>query len=92
VAVGPAPGEADRLRLHALVDGKQERKYDGAWTPEQARDALAARILERDLPASGPAATSTMTFGQAVTRYLVVKKSKKSIRHNSLHLARLMCG
>jgi hypothetical protein len=33
-----------------MVNGRQVRKYDAAWTPEEARDALAARILERDAP------------------------------------------
>jgi hypothetical protein len=54
---GPRRAKQTAYGYTLMVDGKQERKYDGAWTPEQARDALAARILERDLPASGPAAT-----------------------------------
>jgi integrase len=86
---GPRRAKQTAYGYTLMVDGKQERKYDGAWTPEQARDALAARILERDLPTPGPALTSTMTFGQAVARYLVVKQSKKSIHHDAGHLARL---
>jgi hypothetical protein len=31
-------------------DGKQERKFNSAWTQEDAQRELAARILERDAP------------------------------------------
>src|SRR5215510_12882833 len=71
-----------------MVNGKQVRKYDAAWTPEQAREALAARILERDAPTTAKPA-STMTFGQAATRYLALKAKKKSLHHDELLLERL---
>jgi integrase len=34
-------------------------------------------------------APNTMTFGEAAARYLVVKKAKKSLHHDELHLERL---
>jgi hypothetical protein len=71
-----------------MVNGKQERKYDSAWTPGQAREALAARILERDAPPA-TAAVVSLTFCQAATRYLALKAKKKSLHHDELHLERL---
>src|SRR4029453_15697004 len=88
---GPRKAKQTAYGYTLMVDGRQVRKYDAAWTPEQARDALAARILERDTPApvSTVAPCTTMTFGEAAARYLVVKKAKKSLHHDALHLERL---
>ena len=41
------------------VNGKQERKFDTAWSREDAQNALAARVLERDTPLA-PAAPKTL--------------------------------
>ncbi|SRR5713226_8100159 len=43
------------------VNGKQERKFAAGWTKDAARDALAARILERDTP---PAPATPKTLGE----------------------------
>ena len=67
---------ATRLQLQ----GKQVRKFDAAWDEDAAQKALAARILERDIPpAPAPAG---MMFGQMVERFIAKKKSegKRSIK------------
>ncbi len=66
------------------ANGKQERTVDGAWTKEQARDALAARLLERDEEDTVPA---PVTFGAAVERYLAAKSRKRSIADDQRHLS-----
>ena len=59
------------------VNGRQERKFNAAWTAEQARDALAARILDRDAPKPPPPA-SALTFEAAVKRYLILKARRSA--------------
>ena len=70
------------------VNGKQERKFSVEWTKDAARDALAARILERDTP---PAPATPKTFGQAAQEYLDYKrgKGKRSIRQDEQIIAKL---
>ena len=72
------------------VNGKQERKFDAAWSREDAQNALAERVLERDTPATAPP-PEEHTFADAVARYLATKdaEGKRSIRDDRLNLARL---
>ncbi len=64
------------------VKGKQERKSFAAWSKEDAQQALAARLLERDAPPAPPVSAEGMTFEQAAQRYLEMKSRKKSIRED----------
>src|SRR5437868_6466955 len=63
------------------VNGRQIRKFDAAWDEDAAQKALAARILERDVPAA-PTTSSGMTFGPMVEKFIAEKKSegKRSIK------------
>src|SRR3990170_4307116 len=63
------------------LNGKQERRVCGEWTKEQARDALAKRILERDAPKE-PAKPKTL--GEVAGEYLDYKrgKGKRSIKRD----------
>jgi integrase len=69
------------------IGGKQERRFDAEWDKDAALQALAARVADRDQPA--PAARPSLTFGQAVERYLGVKARKRSLRDDRQHLAHL---
>lgn len=69
-----------------VVNGKQERAQDAAWTKEDAERALAARLLQPDAVAPGPA---PMTFGVAIERYLEEKKKKRTVEGDARNLARL---
>jgi integrase len=73
------------------VNGKQERKYDAAWTKDDAQEALAARLLEREVPAPPPAA-SVVTFKAMTERYLKEKEAakKKTIKSDKNIIARLL--
>ena len=70
------------------VDGKQERQVCAAWSKEEAQDALAARILERDTPEEPP---KPKTFGEVAQEYLDFKKGKgkRSIRQDEQILGKL---
>src|SRR5215813_6296416 len=70
------------------VDGSQETSYREKWTREDAQHALAARLLKRDVP-SPTASVATMTFGEAITRYLEVKKAKRGWKDDQRNLFRL---
>ena len=63
------------------VNGQQERRYDAAWSRQDAEEALAKRRLERDAPPPPP---SPKTLGELVTEYLEYKraKGKRSIRQD----------
>src|SRR5262245_15377285 len=54
-----------------MVNGRQQRKYDGAWTEDDARAALVARQAELVAPA--PAAPADRTFQQLCEEYLAYK-------------------
>jgi hypothetical protein len=64
------------------VNGKQERRYDAAWSRQDAEEALAKRLLERDGPPPPP---KPKTLAELVTEYLDYKraKGKRSIRHGA---------
>jgi integrase len=70
-----------------VVDGKQVRKYDSAWSKEDARDALAKRVL--GLEEERAKATAPLTFGQATERYLQAKARKRSVGQDALYLGQL---
>src|SRR5882724_9852780 len=55
------------------VNGERERVYDGRWTKEDAQNALAERVLERDAPLPPP---TPKTFAEVVTEYLDFKRAK----------------
>jgi integrase len=57
-----------------MVNGHQERKYDGAWSKEDAQAALAGRLLERDSPPSTP--KSPKTFAMLAADYLAFKSAE----------------
>jgi hypothetical protein len=70
------------------VGGKQERKFDTSWSREDAQNALAARVLERDEP---PAPPKAKTLAEMVDEYLDFKraKAKRSIRDDEQICAKL---
>ncbi len=74
------------------VEGKQKRKFDAAWTREDAEKALAAVLLEPPKAAALPeerSSTSDHSFGAAVERYLVAKRrTKRSIAEDERVLRR----
>jgi integrase len=70
-----------------VVDGKQVRKYDSAWSREDAQEALAKRLLGLDEERARAAAP--VTLGQAVERYLAAKARKRSLAHDALYLRQL---
>ena len=71
------------------LNGKQERRFNVAWSKDDARDALAARILERDKRREPP--PDTITLGMMAEKYLLHKEAarKRSIRNDRMALARL---
>jgi integrase len=76
------------------VDGKQVKTYRESWTREDAEQALAARLLERDAPLVGQVSLAApvengMTFGEAISRYLEVKKTKRGWKDDQRNLIRL---
>jgi integrase len=75
----------------AQINGKQERKFSADWTKDQAGDALAARILERDTAAAPP---PPKTFGQLAEDYLAFKraKGKRSVAEDERHLGHLIAA
>lgn len=62
------------------VDGHQVRKYDAAWSKEDAENALAARLLGVT-PEGPPVPVAGMAFGVMVEKFLTEKRSegKRSI-------------
>jgi hypothetical protein len=66
-------------------DGRQVRSFREDWTKEDAEKALAAALLEQKTPKPGE--RPTLTFGDAVTRYLQAKSRKKSLKDDERHLA-----
>ncbi len=68
------------------VNGKQERRFNVVWSREDAQEALAARILERDGPLKKSVAK---TLGEMVDEYLAQKRAlgKRSIRNDEMATA-----
>jgi integrase len=73
------------------VNGRQIRVTRADWTEDDAQKALAAALLGLE---PSKAAAPTMTFGQAVEKYLAVKASegKRSIRDDRYNFARLLAA
>ena len=69
------------------MNGRRERVYNGEWSKQAAQDALAARMLERDVEPAP--ARPAMTFGEAIARYLEVKAKKRSLKDDQRNLHRL---
>jgi integrase len=71
------------------INGKQERRADAAWTQEEAQQALAARLLERDTPAALPTQAAPSPAALAA-EYLDFKraKGKRSLADDETALAR----
>lgn len=70
--------------------GERFRKFDSVWSRQDAQEALAAAILERDVPKPAPVPMS-VTLDAAAARYLRAKdaRQKRSIRNDRMGLARL---
>jgi|SRR6185369_5577801 hypothetical protein len=75
------------------TDGKRVRRYDVAWSREDAEQELARHQLGI-VPEAKTAAlpTSSFTFGQAVERYLQIKARKRSPEHDRLYLGQLQAA
>jgi hypothetical protein len=71
------------------INGKQERRADAAWTQEEAQQALAARLLERDTPAALPTQAAP-SLAALAAEYLDFKraKGKRSLADDETALAR----
>ncbi|MBI2526771.1 MAG: site-specific integrase [Candidatus Rokubacteria bacterium] len=67
------------------VDDKQERIFRAEWTEDDAEQALAKRLLERDRPKAKPIA-----LGEAAERYEQAKARKQSLGGDKLILKRLL--
>lgn len=66
-----------------VINGTPEKVTRAEWTKDDAGDALAARILERDA-AKAPA--TVLTLDQAATRYLTAKARKRSLADDARYL------
>lgn len=88
-STGPSGHQVKRVAYgyRIVINGKPEKVTCADWTREAAQDALAARMLERDV-ARAPARPA-MTFGEAIARYLEVKAKKRSWKDDQRNLARL---
>jgi integrase len=72
--------------------GNRVRKYDARWTREDAEKALAAHQLGVTQKAEVLASAPSMTFGEAVERYLKAKARKKSVANDALYFAQLQAS
>jgi len=70
-----------------MVNGRRERKYDAAWTEDDARAALVARQAELAVPAA-PAPTER-TVQELAQEYLAYKaqRGKRSLKEDTRILA-----
>jgi integrase len=76
-----------------MVNGRQERKYDGAWDREAAEKALAARLLNvAPLDSSTPEPSNVVTFRAMTERYLQVKEigRKRTLEFDRWVIAKLL--
>jgi hypothetical protein len=88
---GPRKVKRSAWGYTLMVNGKQIRKYNAAWSKDDAQNALAEFILQRDVPVPTPVAP-IVTFKAMTERYLREKKAakKKTIRNDKNIIARLL--
>lgn len=67
------------------VGDKQERIFRAEWTEDDAEQALAKRLLEKNTPKAKP-----ITLGEAAERYEQAKARKRSLGGDKLILKRLL--
>jgi site-specific recombinase XerD len=87
---GPRKVKRSAWGYTAQIDGQQVRKYDAAWSKQDAEEALAARLLERDTPPP-PTPMVPKTFGEVAADYLTFKNAegKRSVDDDERALTRL---
>ena len=71
-----------------VIGGKLVRKFDASWSRDDARKALAERLLQREQPAE----RAPKTFAAVADEYLEYKrgKGKRSVDGDALALKRLL--
>jgi integrase len=89
MARGPAGHRVRKIAYgySIVIAGKQVREYDSTWSKDDARSALAARILERDAPQ--PKAPPK-ALGEVIDEYLALKraKAKRTVDEDAVKLGR----
>ncbi len=70
------------------VAGKQIRRFSEKWSRDDAQNALAERLLERDAPKESP---KPKTVAAVIDEYLEFKraKGKRSVRHDEYRLKKI---
>lgn len=85
------PRRAKRVAYGYMMqlNGKQTRKFNSAWSEEDAEKALAAALLGQGVPAA-TSAPEGRTFGQVASEYLDFKraKGKRSLADDELALTK----
>ena len=92
---GPSKVKRAAWGYTVQVNGKQERRFNAAWTKDDAQNELAKRLLAHETAAKAAAAPAPpITFGEAVTRYVRLKelKGRRSVHDDELQLERLKIG
>jgi integrase len=67
------------------VNGKQQKRFNADWTKEDAQEALAKFLLDKDQPRTRP-----ITFADAAERYEQAKARKRSLHEDRKTLKRLL--
>jgi integrase len=88
---GPRKVKRSAWGYPLMVNGKQVRKYNAAWSKDDTQNALAEFILKRDTPAPAPV-PPVVTFKQMTERYVREKEAakKKTIKSDKNIIARLL--
>src|SRR6266699_2058966 len=82
------PGQRTKRKawgFTAQITGKQVRRYKAEWTQDDAEAELAKALLQ--IEPEKPQAS--ITFSDAVERYLAAKSRKKSVAFDKLYLHQL---
>ncbi len=82
------PGQRTKRKawgFTAQINGKQVRRYKAEWTQDDAEAELAKALLK--IESEKPQAS--ITFSDAVERYLAAKSRKKSVAFDKLYLHQL---
>ena len=66
------------------TNGKQQKRFNADWTKEDAQDALAKFLLDKN-----PRTTRPLTLGDAAERYEQAKARKRSLNEDKKTLKRL---